>query len=176
VSTVAEIRDGSPRFQITIGGDARFQIESETTRRKFQLRDGYESGGVLFGTVNEAGALIEIATGPGNGFQLQLGEMNVTLADVLGDEQARILGDYICGSWHNHPRGALTEPPEPSDQDRRHWRDLLERPGYRGDAVVGLIVTEGRSVGWSTPRIFAWVTRRRDGEILTERVGEIHAR
>ena len=172
--SITEPRDTQPRrFHVSLSGDARFQIGEETTRRRFKLGSGYETAGVLFGDVGEASAVIEVVTGPGRDFRPERGEVNLNFADILGDEQARVLGNYVCGSWHTHPAGVMVEPPKPSDQDRRHWRYLLERPGYRGDAVVGLIVTEGRSGGWCSPRAFAWVTRRRDGMVVTERAGEI---
>jgi hypothetical protein len=169
--TVAELRNAQPRYAVRISPEARYTIEEELCRFQFSLRDNFETGGLLFGEVDGTSITVTMATGPGPDFKPEINQVTLDPYTVLGDE-ARAVADLVIGSWHAHPKPHLLRAADPSSEDLEHSASVLNRA--RSEAVVGLIALEGRTGGWSSPRLNAWVATRRDGETFCDCIGEIH--
>jgi hypothetical protein len=169
--TVVELRNAQPRYAVRISPEARYTIEEECNRSKFLLADNKETGGLLFGNVD--GNLIEVtmATGPGDDFEPEVNTVDLNPYKVLGAEQARAVGDLVLGDWHAHPEGLMVGDHDPSQSDLEHWGQRLLRQS--SSAALGLIAIKGVA-GWRSPRLFAWVAARREGETVCERIGELH--
>jgi Prokaryotic homologs of the JAB domain len=148
-------------IQVSIDDLALRAIEDELRRSAAELRDGYETGGWLWGEAGAAwwrteGLLIEAACGPGRRARRGPGALTFDTDDLFEfDRVMRTEGLEVVGAWHCHPGG----DDAPSDTDDKRIEALLsfrEEWGCRTPRALEIILTP-TAAGW---QFHPWVMYR----------------
>jgi hypothetical protein len=172
MSAAVEVRPASPRFWVRINPEARYAIEQELLRCRYLLADSRETGGLLFGWVEGEAIEVTSATGPGPNFEPQVNEVDLNYDTVLGDDEARIVGDLVIGSWHAHPKRGLLRGADPTQEDLDHWGRVLSLSRY--EAIAGIIAIPDLRVGWRAPHLHGWGVWSDNSGTRCEAQGELY--
>jgi proteasome lid subunit RPN8/RPN11 len=113
-----ELRESAqPRVEVVVEPHARRVMADEVWLHLSELRNGYEVGGYLLGSIEQGLVKIAAASGPGERGVLGRGacwlddDAGFSLERELRDEHGR--SDELLGIWHSHPSGNA----EPSQAD-----------------------------------------------------------
>ncbi|HKI24523.1 MAG TPA: Mov34/MPN/PAD-1 family protein [Gaiellaceae bacterium] len=158
-ATVASVTRSAPLFlpslpasyQATIYPEAERQIRRETRRMYLACNgDMHETGGWLMAHPHSPDRIVH-ATYPGDDAPHSRSSMRLGL-ERLEAVTAQLPHLRVAGTWHVHP--GTDEDGVPSSADRRAWAKWRE---LDGGFHIGLIVTQGRSAGWTDPELHGWL-------------------
>jgi Prokaryotic homologs of the JAB domain len=123
--------------------------------------DGRETGGGLFGSIRESGAVVvSRVVGPTWWTERSTYQINMEPERFLEFERP----DQIwLGDWHTHDAPVA----EPSEQDKRGWSSFVraELALYVGVIACPADTEDWR---WANPTIYAWINRREVGATRCE--------
>ena len=161
VDVHTELRSG---YQVLVSPAAKKAIESEILRNR-RIRDArHETGGILFGAIDDSleRIYIDAASGPPPDSLMSPQQFECGIegaAEAVAYQKASTRGSSVfAGIWHTHP----VSPPRPSDIDLGAMVNILHLQPRRPRHVVMLII----GFAATRPAWGLYLFRRRDFEII----------